>query len=251
MVGFVIVVWMAQRFQWKRLPSRFVSSPYCWFWLLPLTLLAQLCMVQTFGPDTAAGLVPWPPALAYYAIFFGFGAVLYGEPQVEQSTGRRWKVCLLLGLAVLPVGVWLFETRPGGDMLTLFDFESPSLEFPRRDLDLGIHFMTSLCAVVYCWSMIFALMGLFRNYLSEENTRIRYISDSAYWLYLAHLRLIQLIQILVRDWSYPSIMKVTLICVATVTILLVVYEYGVRYTFIGTMLNGKRYRGNPPEPDLA
>ncbi len=250
-VGFVVVVWLAQRFQWNRLPSRVVSSPYCWFWVLPLTLLAQLCMVQTFGPDTGAGLIPWPPAFAYYAVFFGFGAVLYGDRQAEQSAGRHWKVYLLLGLAVLPVGVWLLETRPGGDMLTLFDFESPSVEFPRRDVDLGIHFLTSLCAVLYCWFMIFALMGLFRRYFSGESARIRYISDSAYWLYLAHLPLIQLFQVLVRAWSCPSIVKVTVICVATVTILFVMYEYGVRYTFIGTMLNGKRYRGNPPEPGPA
>ena len=47
--------------------------------------------------------------------------------------------------------------------------------------------------------MIFALIGLFRRYFSGENARIRYISDSAYWLYLAHLPLIQLIQVLVRD----------------------------------------------------
>ncbi|MBC8872957.1 MAG: acyltransferase family protein [Planctomycetes bacterium] len=246
-VGFLIVVWLAQRLHWKRLPSRAISSPYCWFWLLPLTLLAQLCMVQTFGPDTGAGLIPWPPVLAYYAIFFGFGAVLYGDPRAEQSLGQHWKICLLLGLATLPVGIWLFETRPGGNMITLFDFESPTVEFPRRDLDLGTHFLTSLCAVVYCWSMILALMGLFRRYFCSDNARIRYISDSAYWLYVAHLPLIQFMQVLVRDWSCPSIVKIIIICVATVSVLLVIYEYGVRYTFVGTMLNGKKYRGNPPK----
>lgn len=250
-VGFVIVVLVAQRFQWNRLPSRLVSSPTCWLWLIPLTLLTQLCMVQTFGPDTSGGLIPWPPVLAYYAIFFGFGAILYGDPQAEQSAGRHWKVCLLLGLAVLPVGVWLFESRPGPDMLMVFNFQSATIEFPRSDLDLGRHFLTSLCAVVYCWFMIFALMGLFRRYCSAENARIRYVSDSAYWLYLAHLPLIQFIQILVRDWSLPSIAKVIIICVTTVAILLLVYEYCVRYTFIGTMLNGKRYRGTPSEPKPA
>jgi len=90
--------------------------------------------------------------------------------------------------------------------------------------------------------MIFALMGLFRHYFSSGNARIRYISDSAYWLYLAHLPLIQLLQVIVQDWSCPGILKITLICTVTFTVLLVVYEYGVRYTFIGTMLNGKKYR---------
>jgi len=154
-VGFVIVVSLAKRLQWRRLPSRAVSPPYCWLWLLPLTLLAQLCMVQTFGPDTSAGLIPWPPVLAYYAIFFGFGAVLYGDPEAEHSLGRHWKIWLLLGLIILPVGVWLLETRSGSDMITIVDFESPSLEIPRQDLSLPTHLLTSLCAVVYCWSGAF------------------------------------------------------------------------------------------------
>jgi len=242
-VGFALVVSVLQGLRWARLPSRAVASPYCWFWLIPLTLLTQLCMAQTFGPDTSAGLIPWPPLLAYYAIFFGSGAILYGDPEAEQNAGRHWKLCLAIGFTVLPIGLWLLETRPSGDLLTLIDFDSETLEFPRRDLDLGIHFLTSLCAVIYCWSMIFAMIGLFRRYFSGENTRIRYISDSAYWLYLAHLPLIQLVQILVRDWELPSIVKIAIICLTTTAILLVMYEYVVRYTFIGTMLNGKKVRG--------
>lgn len=250
-VGFAIVAWLAQRFRWKRLPSRAVSSPYCWFWLVPLTLVAQLGMVQTFGPDTSAGLIPWPPLFAYYAIFFGFGAILYCDPAAEQSAGRHWKICLLLGLAILPAGVWLLETRPAGDLLTLVDFESPTLEFPRSDLDMRRHFLTSLCAVIYCWCMTFAFMGLFRRYFSAENPRIRYISDSAYWLYLAHLPLIQLVQVFVRDWQFPSVLKLSFICFVTFSILLITYEYGVRYTFIGTLLNGKKYLGDPPATNSA
>jgi peptidoglycan/LPS O-acetylase OafA/YrhL len=243
--GFVIVVGVARLLKWKRPSSRLTSAPICWLWLIPLTLLAQLCMVQTFGPDTSAGLIPWPPLLAYYAIFFGFGALLYGDPDAQQSAGRHWVVFLVFALAVLPIGVWLLETRSAGDIYTLIDFESPSLEVPRSDLDLGTHFVTSLCAVVYCWCMIFALMGIFRRCFSSENPRIRYISDSAYWLYLAHLPLIQLIQVLVQDWSFPSILKLSLICLVTFALLLVMYEYCVRYTFIGTMLNGKKVRGAP------
>jgi hypothetical protein len=240
--GFAVVAWLSQRLQWNGLSARTVASPYCWLWLLPLTLLAQLGMVQTFGPDTSAGLVPWPPVLAYYAIFFGYGAVLYGHPDVERNAGRHWKIWLLVASATLPLGVWLFETRPVHDILTLVDFNVSPPEVPRRDLDLSRHLLTSLCAVAYCWSMILALMGLSRWCFSQENAWIRYISDSAYWLYLAHLPLIQLLQVLVQDWSWPAFVKITVICAVTVAVLLVIYEYGVRYTLIGTMLNGKRYR---------
>ncbi len=48
-------------------------------WSLPvLAVLPQLMMVEGgFGPDTTEGFIPAPHVLAYYACFFGFGALSY------------------------------------------------------------------------------------------------------------------------------------------------------------------------------
>ena len=48
------------------------------------------------------------------------------------------------------------------------------------------------------------------------------------------------------DSPYPSFMKFLFICTVTTGFLLVVYEYGIRYTPIGTLLNGKRTRDSSP-----
>ena len=90
--------------------------------------------------------------------------------------------------------------------------------------------------------MSFGFIGLFRRFFSKENKGIRYLSDSAYWLYLAHLPLIMIIQIWVSDWTWPSFTKLIFICALTVIPLLLIYEYMVRYVWVGTMLNGKRRR---------
>ena len=44
------------------------------------------------------------------------------------------------------------------------------------------------------------------------------------------------------DWPISVHIKFLLTCGMTTAILLVVYQLGVRYTPIGTMLNGKRTR---------
>ena len=93
--------------------------------------------------------------------------------------------------------------------------------------------------------MQFGMMGLFRRFFSGESKAMRYISDSSYWLYLAHLPLIIVAQFLVRNWDMPAIIKCGLICVVCSALLLLSYQWCVRYTPIGTLLNGPRTRPQP------
>jgi peptidoglycan/LPS O-acetylase OafA/YrhL len=218
---FAMFVKLAQRFGWK-LPSRIVSSPRCWLLLIPLTFAAQLLMFQSPGPDTAGGLVPWPPILFYYAIFFGFGAIAYGNPDFEQKAGRQWPLLFVLSLGALVAELAGRELR----------LENFALWHP----------IVSLCSVIYVWAMTFGMIGLFRKFFSKENKRIRYVSDSSYWLYIAHLPVLQVLQIWMSDWALPSIVKFVIICGITTGVLLVAYEYLIRYSQIGTMLNGARKR---------
>jgi membrane-bound acyltransferase YfiQ involved in biofilm formation len=90
-------------------------------------------------------------------------------------------------------------------------------------------------------------MGLFRAVLSSERYWFRYLSDSAYWQYLVHLTLVIALQALVRTWDLPAIVKFTLIVITTCAILLITYQLFVRYTPIGTLLNGRRERPKKPE----
>ena len=100
-------------------------------------------------------------------------------------------------------------------------------------------------SVAFCWLMIFAFVGFFRQFFAGEKPRVRYVSDSSYWLYLAHMPVVQLLQIWFSGWQFPGPLKFVLICVLSTGVLLLSYHYLVRYTFIGTALNGKRTRPTP------
>ena len=98
----------------------------------------------------------------------------------------------------------------------------------------------------FAWMMALGLMGLFRAVLGAGNARVRYLSDASYWLYLMHLPLIIALQGLSFEWALPSAVKLVLLIVVTTGVLLVVYEWGVRYTPVGTLLNGRRRRVSSP-----
>jgi len=224
---FLVAVWIRRHIPLPT-PRWLFAMPWCLTWLVPTTLLPQLFMTQTFGVDTAPGLLPWPPTLFYYAVFFGFGALCFGRVEFEQRAGRHWASLFLAALPVLLAGLHFFSGRGSNP---------------------GAHLLASLCAVVYAWLMAFGLIGFFRRFFSRQNPRIRYLSDSAYWLYLAHLPLIIGLQIWVSNWSLHHFPKFILVCSLTILLLILSYEYLVRYTFLGTILNGKRTRPISGGPD--
>jgi hypothetical protein len=233
-LGLAAVSALGSRLPSVRPPAWLVLSPARYLWLVPLTMLPQTFMgaggtSPIFGPDGSTGLLPIPHVFAYYAIFFGFGALYFGFDDRSGRVGERWWLPLSIGLLViLPLGMALLDGRtelPGVGLDGL----------PRRAL---LNFLLA----AYPWLMTFGLMGLFRRVWPSESRTMRYLSDSAYWLYLAHLPLIIAAQYAVRDWPLPALAKFLLIVAAVTSFLLFTYQTLVRYTWLGRFLNGPRVR---------
>jgi len=232
-LGFAVVIWLAQKRRWKPLPDRMIAWPGCLVWLVPLTTVPQFFMITDFGPDTAGSPVPWPPLLLYYAVFFGFGGSCFGRGIFENAGRRRWPVTLLLAVPVLLLGLHSYEMRG-------------SLFVPTHSASLssflGWNLLCSVLSSLYAWLMIFGLISFSRKCCSGENPRVRYLSDASYWLYIAHLPVIMLLQIWIADAAWPGWLKLLGICIVTLALLLTVYEFAVRYTWMGAMLNGRKTR---------
>ena len=216
--AFILVTWLLGKLKWNALPDGWVTSPLRWLWLLPFTFLLQWAMPGDFGPITAPGFLPWPPLLAYYGVFFAFGALCFGRDSFETEVGKHWKLSLALAVPLLLAGLCLVRAGNFGPVLAAI-------------------------TAGYTWLMIFGFIGFFRHFFTGENKFIRYISDSSYWLYIAHLPVIMFVQAWISPWVLPSFAKFLIACALTTIPLLVIYEFVIRYTFIGTLLNGKRTRG--------
>lgn len=234
--AFALVAWWADRKGWRLKNVGFVLSSWRLLWLVPITFVPQFFMgrlMPVFGADTSAGLLPMPHVLAYYAVFFFFGALYYEAKDDEGRVGRWWYVALPLGLLVLfPIGLGMTFSGVQGD--------------------LGPRALSALVQATYPWVMLFGLMGIFRRFLSQERFAMRYLSDASYWLYLAHLPLILGGQILLRNVALPASVKFSLLCIGVTGILLVIYQVAVRYTWLGRLLNGPRQRrGASPSSTVA
>lgn len=230
-LGFTACVLIGRSLGVKAIPQSLVLSGARYLWWIPLAAIPHAFMGQpgnAFGPDTSLGILPLPSVLVYYAIFFGFGVLYFDGDDREGRVGRYWWLSLpIAGFALFPLG------------LAAASWDGATARA-----------VAVLAQVGYAWLVTLGLMGLFRQMLSRESKLMRYISDSSYWLYLAHVPLVIYVQFLVRNWSLSAWAKFPLVCAVVSLILLATYQWFVRYTPIGTLLNGPRRRSPRPETPI-
>ena len=185
--------------------------------LVPLSVLPFLGMQEdVLGPDTSDRVLPAPAVIGFYAAFFFFGAAQYGEGDGGDPIDRlgRWWPAQLIG-SLIVFGVLVGEV-----------------------LDTGSVFLE----VTAAWMVSFGMVGAFRDRLAQPSFRVRWLSDSSYWMYLMHLPLVFVLQGVAVALRLPSILAFIAVVVATVGILAPSYHYLVRFTVIGRLLNGRRSR---------
>jgi len=91
-------------------------------------------------------------------------------------------------------------------------------------------------------SFVMLVLSFFVRFCSKPSKKLKYISDSAYWIYVIHLPLSFFVPALFHQLNIHFFMKfiisstiVTMLCFGT-------YHYFVRKTFIGKFLNGKKLK---------
>lgn len=185
-------------------------------WFMVATCLPQslmfMAMVSTFGPDTSMGIIPKPHVLAYYACFFFYGVAEFAANDIDTKMGRSWKWLLPAAIIVFIVAIATINNR----MLAM------------------------VLQPAYAWTMSLGLIGMFGRIFSRPHPTATWLADGSYWMYLIHLPLVLLAQLLVLPWAVPVELKFFAVLVIVIPLLLVSYRFGVRYTVIGRWLNGSR-----------
>jgi glucan biosynthesis protein C len=184
-----------------------------------LSFLALLPMTHSWLDDPP-GFVPAVRLVIAYGIPFGFGWLLFANADLLDVIRRRgWLYMAVAVPACIAYVVFLYSFA-----------------------DRGMAFYALRAAhALAMWCLILGTTGLFLRYLSGHSALRRYLCDSSYFLYIAHLPVILLFQLILLEVPLPPLAKIVLALAATIAVLLPLYHYGVRPTFIGAVLNGRKY----------
>ncbi|MCX5214367.1 acyltransferase family protein [Kitasatospora sp. NBC_00240] len=194
-------------------------------------------------PTPNTDLVPQLPTTVGYAVAFSFGWYLQKNPGTLQSWRRRW-----VGYVAAAVVVTVATAALGG-----FD---PQSSLVTIDGQLALEPLTggtkALCALGYGlagWLWTLGLVGAALHFFAGFSPLRRYIADASYWIYIVHMPLVMALQVVVRHWPVHWALKYPFILAVALPILFLSYHYLVRSTWIGKMLNGRRYpRTLPTDP---
>ena len=186
------------------------------WWLMAASCLPQAVMGMSlaglYGPDTSLGLLPKPHVLGYYACFYFYGVATFAAEGIDTRLGRHWKFLLPAAAVLFVAGLATMNDR------TLATILQPA----------------------YAWTMALALIGLFHRLFPHPRPAVSWLADASYWMYLVHVPLVMAAQLLIRQWPLPAEMKFVVILAMVTLLLLASYRWCVRYTAIGSLLNGPR-----------
>jgi ABC-type multidrug transport system ATPase subunit/peptidoglycan/LPS O-acetylase OafA/YrhL len=103
---------------------------------------------------------------------------------------------------------------------------------------------------VAVWAWVLGLTGAALRFLSNYSAVRRYIADASYWIYLVHLPVVAALAVWVGHWPLHWGVKYPFILVVSFTVLFLSYHFLVRPSFIGQLLNGRKYprKGAKPTP---
>ena len=210
---------------------------------LLMTLAAVILLVVRAGDQSKP---IWPlngPDVLYASLFFFYGYGLYA---------RRELIDRLMGIGSL-VALWAIATLAFSVNIVLVAATADASGRGADDETIGVLWLIG--TVFYGASAVFfclGLVGLFERVLRSSRAWVRWLADSSYWIYIIHLPVVTFLTFYLAHldrqgrleyltgFSWSAELKFLAACVVTTVLGLVTYRYLVRYTLLGTLLNGKR-----------
>jgi len=160
------------------------------------------------------------------SIYFFLGYGLFSNMSLFNRMKSYWVYYVIFALLAFAAYLWLISELGAYD--------------PKNEEDAllwgVVLLLKAACAILFSYGFI----GLSEAKFGSDSHTWRWLSDSAYWIYLVHLPIVTMITFAMFSFSIPVEIKFILSIVMTSVIGVVTYKYLVRRTVVGLLLNGKR-----------
>ena len=209
----------------------------CWTWclqkinenqilrLIYLTIATTVLLSYSDVPwlPDDQDFLPHPLLLAIYLCFFSLGWYWYTRRELLEQLRDKTLFHGLIGVVFLigffvGIGVWS-------------NYQDNFLIF------MLVNFFHS----VTMWSLSFTVIGIFLKFANGGHRLWRYIADSSYFVYLIHVHVFLIIQGVISHIPAHALIKLFLCVVFSLVIATTLYHLVARHTYIGSVLNGRRY----------
>ena len=212
---------------------------------LALVTAAVILLALRGGDESKPIFPPNVPDLLYGALFFLYG---YGLWPRRASIEHLKRPATLVALWVTALAAYLLHLAMLGALEAADDAGAGGMAAWLAPVEVA----ASGAAVAL---LTLALLGSFETLLGTPRRWVRWTADASYWIYLMHLPVVawctfwlahldragRLTALTGFGWSAE--LKALAACVATGALGMMSYRYLVRYTPLGTLLNGRRIRG--------
>ncbi|MDE1463807.1 acyltransferase family protein [Spartinivicinus poritis] len=179
-------------------------------------------------------------SLGYYGLFFLFGWHLFHHSDYLKRITKH--IPLMSVFCLIGFIIFYLKMEPLSFEQLLQDLKIGTINF---SWDYLIRIIIEAYLSFYL-VMLSLLLG--KQFLDSSHKVFRYLSDASYWVYIIHLPVVYFIQVLMGNWKINLWIEFIIAVSGTMIVSLITYQIAVRYTIIGTILNGKKTRSAQQHP---
>lgn len=213
------------------LARRMLASPW-----RPLLFAIPTAAIFLVDSDTMLRvdntIVPNLFRLLHYAFFFAVGGWIARVREPKALFIRFGTVTLVLSFVVF-ARMWPLLIRHAAEPLQGVD----RVKF-------------CVLAALFPWLTIFGALGVLLRVVRTRGPAMRFLTEASFWVYLVHVPIVALIQILLLPLDWPAPVKFLVVSAVALAISFASYGPIVRHSLIGVVINGARKR-TPKRPFLG
>jgi glucan biosynthesis protein C len=195
-------------------------------------LLFATCSALSLIPFASAAvavndplLLPGIGNLGYYGVFFAAGYLLFHTREILQTFRAHTGT---YGILAVFTFIW---------------YAIPAWMIGSGSTVVAVLALAKIFSAISTWCFIYFLCGFFLNNFNRDTAATRLLSQSAYWTYLLHMPLVLFIGIVLMTLPVDlgAHLRLLINVLTTAGICYFSYVLLVRSSWLGALLNGRRY----------